>query len=44
MSAVTLFAENQVRRAWNQTEEKWYFAIVNVIAILTDEISHAPLA
>ena len=36
MSAVTLFEEKQVRRAWNQAEEKWYFAIVDVIAVLTE--------
>ena len=36
MSALALFEEKQVRRAWNQAKEKWYFAIVDVIAILTD--------
>jgi DNA-damage-inducible protein D len=36
MSAVTLFEEKQVRRAWNKAEEKWYFAIVDVIAVLTE--------
>lgn len=35
MSTLALFEEKQVRRAWNQTEGKWYFAIVDVIAILT---------
>ncbi len=35
MSTLALFEEIQVRRAWNQAEEKWYFAIVDVIAILT---------
>lgn len=35
MSAITLFEEKHVRRVWNQTEEKWYFAIVDVISILT---------
>jgi hypothetical protein len=36
MSAITLFEEKHVRRAWNAAEEKWYFAIVDVIAILTN--------
>ena len=36
MSAISLFEEKQVRRAWNATEEKWVFSIVDVIAILTD--------
>jgi methylphosphotriester-DNA--protein-cysteine methyltransferase len=35
MSAIILFEEKQVRRAWNKAEEKWYFAIADVIAALT---------
>ena len=35
MSAITLFDEKQVRRAWHQAEEKWYFAIDDVVEILT---------
>ena len=38
MSAITLFEEKQVRRAWNKTEEKWYFDIVDVISILTGSV------
>ena len=36
MSAITLFEQKQVRRAWEQATGKWYFAIVDVIAVLTD--------
>ena len=36
MSAIVLFEEKQVRRAWNSHEQKWYFAIVDVIAVLTE--------
>jgi len=36
MSTIVLFEEKQVRRAWNNHEQKWYFAIVDVLAILTD--------
>ncbi len=36
MSAISLFGEKQVRRAWNATEEKWVFAVVDVIAILSE--------
>lgn len=39
MSAISLFEEKQVRRAWNAAEEKWVFAIVDVIAILTESIA-----
>ncbi len=36
MSTISLFEEKQVRRAWNAEHEKWLFAIVDIIAILTD--------
>ena len=36
MSHISLFEEKHVRRAWNAEQEKWVFAIVDVIAILTD--------
>jgi hypothetical protein len=32
---IILFEEKRVRRAWNQAEQNWYFAIVDVIAVLT---------
>lgn len=38
MSAISLFEEKEVRRAWNAAEEKWVFAIVDVVAILTDSV------
>ena len=38
MSAIILFEEKQVRRAWNSDEEKWYFAVVDVLAILTESV------
>ena len=34
-SAIKLFESKQVRTVWNEEDEKWYFAIVDVIAILT---------
>ena len=35
---ISLFEEKQVRRAWNAQQEKWMFAIVDVIAILTGSV------
>jgi hypothetical protein len=32
---IILFEEKRVRRAWNQAEQKWHFAIVDLIAMLT---------
>ena len=34
MSTIALFEEKQVRRVWH--EEKWYFVVADVVAILTD--------
>ncbi|MFM2177682.1 MAG: hypothetical protein RL015_1780 [Verrucomicrobiota bacterium] len=39
MSSLTLFEEKQVRRAWNQAEEKWYFSIDDVVEVLTGSIN-----
>ena len=36
MTNIELFESNQVRTLWNESEEKWYVSIVDVIAILTD--------
>lgn len=35
-NAIKLFQDQKVRVVWNEEEEKWYFSIVDVIAILTD--------
>lgn len=34
--AIQLFQERKVRTAWDDQEEKWYFSIVDVCAVLTD--------
>ena len=36
MSNIKLFEEQQVRSIWNETEQKWYFSIIDVIAVLTE--------
>ena len=36
--ALQLFEEKKVRTAWDDNEEKWYFSIVDVVAILTDQV------
>ncbi len=33
-----LFNEKQIRTAWDDKEEKWYFSVVDVIAALTDSV------
>lgn len=34
--ALQLFNDRQIRTSWNDKEEKWYFSIVDVVAVLTD--------
>jgi len=36
MSNIKLFESKKVRSQWSEQEQKWYFSIVDVIAILTD--------
>lgn len=35
MNNLVLFEEKQVRRVWNESDQKWYFAIQDVLEILT---------
>ena len=32
-----LFEDQPIRTAWNETEEEWYFSIVDVVGVLTDQ-------
>jgi len=40
MSNIKLFESKQIRTEWREPEQKWYFAIIDVIEILTE--SHNP--
>ena len=35
--SIKLFEERKVRTAWDDEQEKWYFSIVDVVGILTDQ-------
>jgi len=35
---IKLFEERKVRTVWDDKEEKWYFSIVDVVAVLTDSV------
>jgi hypothetical protein len=37
---IKLFEHKKVRTLWDEEQEKWYFSIVDVIAVLTDQPSH----
>lgn len=36
MSNIKLFEEQQVRSIWNEEQQKWYFSIIDIIAVLTN--------
>ncbi len=36
MGNVQLFESKQIRSYWNEEEQKWYFAVVDVVDVLTD--------
>jgi hypothetical protein len=38
MSNIKLFESKKVRSSWNEEEQKWYFSIVDIIAILTESV------
>jgi len=36
MSNIKLFDSKQIRSVWNEEDEKWYFVVEDVVAVLTD--------
>lgn len=36
MSNIKLFESKQIRTVWNETEQKWYFVVADVVQVLTD--------
>jgi len=36
-TAIKLFEQKEVRSLWSDEDEKWYFSIINIISILTDQ-------
>lgn len=34
---IELYEDQPIRTAWNETEEEWYFSIVDVVGILTEQ-------
>jgi hypothetical protein len=36
MSNIKLFESKNIRSAWNDEEQKWYFSVIDVVEVLTD--------
>ncbi|MFA5247981.1 MAG: DNA repair protein [Patescibacteria group bacterium] len=34
---MAIFEDQPVRRSWDEKQEKWYFSVVDIIAVLTDQ-------
>jgi hypothetical protein len=34
---IILFDDQPVRRIWDEKQEKWYFSVVDVVAVLTNQ-------
>ena len=39
-TAIKLFEQKEVRSLWSDEDEKWYFSIIDIISILTDQPTH----
>ncbi len=39
-TAIKLFEQKEVRSVWSDEDEKWYFSIVDIINILTEQPNH----
>lgn len=41
-TSIKLFEDKNIRTLWDETQEQWYFSVVDVIAVLTDsDYQHA---
>lgn len=38
-SKIAIFEGKRIRRHWDQTQEKWYFSVVDVVQVLTDQVN-----
>lgn len=39
-NSIQLFQEKSIRTHWDEDQEKWYFCIIDVVAILTEQKDH----
>ena len=37
---IQIFEDKRIRTAWNEETEEWYFSVVDVIAVLTDQVDY----
>ena len=37
---IQIFENKRIRTAWREETEEWYFSVVDVIAVLTDQVDY----
>ena len=37
MSSLKIFEDKQVRSHWDEEQEKWYFSLIDIVAVLTEQ-------
>ena len=37
---IQIFEDKRIRTAWNEETQEWYFSVVDVIAVLTDQVDY----
>lgn len=40
MNKIKIFEDKKVRVSWNEEEEDWYFSVVDVVGILTEQVDY----
>ena len=38
-TSIKLFEEKKVLTIWNEEKEEWYFSVVDVVGVLTDQLT-----
>jgi hypothetical protein len=38
-NVIKVFEQKQIRTHWDEEQEKWYFSVIDVIAVLTDSLN-----
>jgi cell filamentation protein len=39
-NTIQIFEKQQVRTIWDENAEKWWFSVLDIIAILTDQLDY----
>lgn len=39
-NSIQLFEDNQIRTAWDEEKEEWYFSVVDVVGVLIEQKSY----